>query len=399
MRVYVIPQDDRLVAAMKSVGADCLPFTGAVEEGSVIVAVRPRSEKVSVLIQPLRRASGFGVPVIVVAGTRDGEGEALLHAAEECGIPKQCVVFVEGDQIVDASGSIIGSALRGSGIGVRAVLRVAENAIAEGLVPEPVLWDAGEAVVTKPDAAIWKPAEPLEKSKEEGQTEAATNENGGLSPKESLVEWINSFFTRAEKVVAVFGIKNGIGASTVAACLSGVLSDYNAFYLEVSDSPSGYAYFGSSPEAAAEKGSYAWCGSSRRTGRARDCGILVADVGIHKAADFVYKKANCIVVVADGSPVAFERVKRWVQGGWRLDVLVVNRVLPGAGYPPEVYMGELGLDPERVVGVPGGSEEEMAVNLAQQKHGLPFGKSVDFDGALADLGRAVQRLLEGGNLG
>lgn len=369
-------------------GYECVPMDGAgpEKEGAVVVVLRPHTGLGDTL-EAVRTASARGLPVVVVAGCRDAAGESILREARACGVPGACVLLVEGGKVVDAVGGFVAEALRGTGIGVRAVVNVAEKAVRESLVPEMAVWDGGEE-------ALWE-AEPVDRAAELEEAEPAdraAETESTPSPASLLLE---NFLSAAERTVAVLGVKSGVGATTLAACLAGVLEDADPLHLEVSTSPSGYLYYGPDPGTASRTGKYAAAGGAA-TGSPRSCGVLIADVSLREAVDAAYDRADCVVVVTDGSPVAFERVKRWVQGGWRLDVLAVNRVLPGAGYPPEVYMGELGLDPKRVVGVPGGSEEEMAVNLAQQKHSLPFGKSVDFDGAVADLGRAVREVLEGG---
>lgn len=382
------------------------------EPGTVALIVRPsRGGSVERSMSAIRRASVLGIPVIVVVGSLDPVGEALAREARACGVPGECLLFVSGGKVVDALGNPVGDALRGTGIGVMVAVSHASHVAQKELVPEPSLWD-GEGVSEIADAALWggglsersesaviTPEELADVQADAAQEEREEADQTPL-PLQTATEperpapW-NAYLDRADKVVAVFGVKSGVGVSTIAACLSGILGDHGSLYLEVSPSAVGYVYFGSALDGAVKTGKYAYCAEKAGYGEPpKNVPILIADATIPGAMDAVYERADCVVVVTDGSPVAFGKVEKWVKGGWRVDVLVVNRVVPGTGYPPEVYAGEFNL--ERVIGIPGGPEEETAINLAQRNAVLPLGKSVDFDAAIGDLAETVLNLIERG---
>lgn len=376
-------------------GVECLPLDGAAGPGSVVVLARPRDARLlSGTLSSVAAAASLGVPVVVIAGAKDEAGEALFREARLCGVPPECILFVEDGKVVDAAGSAAGEALRGKGIGVGVVVRAAERALKENLVPEPAFWEESEEDSAEP--VFWET--PREDGTQEDAAEKSSDGTGGpAEPPEgpSKPDPVGVFFDSARASVAVFGIKGNVGATTVAACLAGVLEDYDPLFLEVSPSPVGHRYFAEKPDR------YACISRDGISGSGpRPCGILVADIAFNTqwgqggAVDTAYQKAGCVVLVTDGSPVSFERVGNWVKGGWRLDVLVVNRTLSGAGYPPEVYAGEYGI--QKVVGVPGGYEEEATVNQALQSGRLPLGKSPDFDGAIGLLARMVLEKLERG---
>jgi hypothetical protein len=368
----------------RSAGIECVSYDGAeplLSPGSVVVVLRPRAdEQVTRMLDMLRDASVLDVPVIVVAGARDVIGEKFLREADLCGIPRECVLFVEDGRVVDADGAVAGNALRGRGIGVSVVVSVAEQALKKGLVPEMALWEEDGEGKKEKETVLWEPGTRLD------------SQNSGTEETEEQESPLDAFLATAGNTVAVFGIKNGVGATTVAACLSGVLTDHDSLHLEIAPSPSGYVYYGSSPLQAVSTGQYAFFDGSEVNGETRRSGVLVADVSLPKAVDAVYDRAECVVVVVDGSPISFQKVQSWIKGGYRLDILVVNRVVPGAGYPPEVYAGEFGL--ERVVGIPGGLDEESALNQAQHNGVLPLGKSIDLDTAMNELAKAVRDVLE-----
>ena len=60
------------------------------------------------------------------------------------------------------------------------------------------------------------------------------------------VSLLYTFLDATDNLVAVFDAKSGVGATTVAACLSGVLTNHNSLYLEIAPSSSGYVYYGDS---------------------------------------------------------------------------------------------------------------------------------------------------------
>lgn len=402
-RLYVNMEESALARLSRFAGVECLPLDGmaAPGNGTAVLVVRPPDPAPAALADELAAAASLGVPVVVVAGTRDAEGLGLLREAALCGVPPECVLFVEGGRVVDAAGRVLGEALRGRGIGVSVAVRAAREALERGLVPEPALWEGGDGFGTEP--ALWEAGGAAEGSaagvgfagSEVGSAgdvvSASVPEPGEKTPERHPAE---EYFDAARHLVAVFGARGNVGTSTVAACLAGVLEDYDSLYLEVTPSPAGYRYFAPDLVSALGTGRYALASAGRTPTRPlRPCGVLVADIAASEevAADAAYRRAGCVVLVTDGSPVSFERVGSWVRGGWRLDVLVVNRVLPGAGYPPEVYAGEYGL--QRVVGIPGGFEEEAAVNAALQGSTLPLGRSPDFDAAVGYLARVVLEIL------
>jgi hypothetical protein len=84
---------------------------------------------------------------------------------------------------------------------------------------------------------------------------------------------------------------------------------------------------------------------------------------------FLYEQAGCFIVVADNSLMSFKKIQEWLEKKKRLDILVINRVLPDVGLVSSIYEGQLGL-PD-IIEIPGGEDEQKAVNLAQNDHITP----------------------------
>lgn len=359
------------------------------KEGSVALILRGEDTFLENTLKAVGKASTLGLPTLVVIGAYDPIGNKILHEAERDGIPKECLLTVQDGKVVDAAGGEIGDALQGTGIGISAVVSRAEYIVENELIPERPLWNKK---VTVEDSI------PKVPDKDQGEEPGKAvyprvKKNKNSQPEKLAVNPWTAHLKRAKKTVAVFGIKSGVGASTVAACLAGVLDDKGGMYLEISEQPAGYYYFGSSIEQAGETGRYAYCSETKiYPEMEQEIPLLIADANIPAAADEVYEQADCIVIVTDGSPAAFKRVEKWIKGGWKVDILAVNKIVNGTGYPPEVYTGEFDL--KHVIGIPGGVEEETAINLAQRNGKLPLEKSIDFDAAISDLAEAVLEIVE-----
>lgn len=378
--IFVASENTRVIRAFKAAGYDVKPFSEFSPGPERAIVVVP--EKGTDTLDVLEKISSLGVPVVLVAGIRNAEGIKRERIAGMCGIPNQCVLFLDNGSVVDGTGKTIGPALRGMGIGARAVVELAEQAIKRRLIPEIPVWEMnGEEPEEEP--SIYEADEEEKQDTPEIAVPDAT-QNPKTSP---LAGWLERQISLADKVVMVFGIRPGVGASTIAAGLAGVLADNDSLYAEISDSLIGYTFFGASVDEAVNSGRYTYCGSRGAVIEPKKCGILIAEVGLKDAASILYDRADFVAVVTDGTPPAFQRIGAWVNGGWRTDVLVVNKVFSGAGFPPEVYTGEYGL--ENVLGVPGGPEEEIALHTAQTQGILPFGHSVDFDTAFTKLGETV----------
>ena len=426
-KLLITASEEMIEHITRTTNVECVPYDNtASSSGSVIVVLRPQTdEQVTERLDILRDASTLGVPVLVVAGVRDTIGEKFLYEASLCGIPRECILLVENGQVIDANGMTLGNALRGRSIGVSPVLSAAERAVKEELIPEIALWEDNK----KEETALWESklndqdnntTEKVELSNQNSNTTekiGLDNQDSDVIEKNSITTdteeplrkqrchtnddssgWtrqdspLYAFFDATESLVAIFSAKSGVGATTVAACLSGALADYNSLHLEIASSSSGYVYYGDSLSQALSSGQYAFFDGNKLNGDVRQTDILVADVSTPEAADIIYDQARCVVVVTDGSPIAFRKVQNWIKNGYRLDILVVNRVTPGAGYPPEVYAGEFNL--EHVVGIPGGPNEEATLNQAQHNGTLPLGESVNLDTAVNELATIVLKVIK-----
>ncbi|RDV80494.1 hypothetical protein [Ammonifex thiophilus] len=380
--ILFITGEERLKGALPAVAraAGCearwLDGAAGVAGPAVVVYVRGSTRR-------LDEVASLGAPVVVVAGARDPEGEALVGEALACGVPPECVLVLEDGRVVSLAGEDYGPALRGRGVGPQPVARAARRALEEGLLPVPALWEGNGAVpVSHPGEAVlyeapqWSPC-PQAPTASKGET--------------GLAAWLGA----AGKTVLVLGVRGGVGATTVAACLVGVLAhERRAVHLELPQPP-----FGDAPgrlfyTAPGLEGLHAVPSSAPV-----ETEVLVVDasLSVHRSeVDLVYGKAGCVVLVADPSAASFELVGKYIGAGLRCDVLVVRDLPRADGSPPQLYAGEYGF--ARVVALPSGADEEAAVNRAQKAGVPPIGEhgTPDLDQAAAELAAAVLGVLESG---
>ncbi|RJO62780.1 MAG: hypothetical protein C4542_02130 [Dehalococcoidia bacterium] len=391
LKCLALPLDDGQVKKMeRAAGLSCMPFPVSlkeIEKGMVAVVLRS-SDKVQINEdKALESALRMNVPVVVLVGDKDRRGKEMEEEAQSAGVPPGCLLYVNNGKVVDGAGNIITDAVSQRGIGIKAVVAAARSAAEKELYPEPVLWSPGEPGEDNSiDYSLWEKGSNLEETR-------CLAADSAVQKTQRFDEPLGGLVKGAEHVVLVVRAKGGVGASTICASLAASMSDYGALHLEVGKEPGGYIYYGSSPESAAKR-DYVFCDS---LGQLAECKeeekkIVIIDTGEGAPIGDVLSRASCVIMVTDTSVMAFERARSWVESGWPLHVLVVNRMLYGVGLSPEVYAGELGV--KRVIGVIGGSEEEVALNSAQRENNPPVGISVEYDTSVSELSNAVCEILK-----
>ena len=366
----------------KTAGIKCVTFNGTpLETGTVAVVVRDELEAVL----------SVKTPVIVIIGETDRKGKEVYEKAKEAGIPSECMLFVKNKAVVDDKGTIISPAVSGRGIGIKAIVEAAAKAAREDLYPEPVLWTASE------DEPVWEmESEGCVSVPEISDTDVnAPSDIDMLEQNNTAQEGGNpilaEFLGTAKHIVPVIGAKGGVGVSTICASLTEAFAEYDALHLEAGQSPGGYIYYATDPEQAAQS-NYAFCGPHAAYGKPRERKIAFVDVEDERILEEAMMQAGCVVVVTETSRMGLEAVRAWIKKDRPLSVLVVNKILYGVGLSPEVYAGELGL--KRVIGIAGGSEEEIAINRAQAEHRPPAAVSVEYDTTVGELAAVIREILE-----
>jgi len=99
-----------------------------------------------------------------------------------------------------------------------------------------------------------------------------------------------------------------------------------------------------------------------------------------------------VIMVADSSMFSFDGVRMWREQNWPMDILILNKMIYGIGLPPEVYSGELGI--ENVISLPGGSDEERALNNIQREHKLPLAISEEYDAGIGEIAARIREILK-----
>lgn len=340
--------------------------------------------------ESLSAAADMGVPVVVVAGTEDAAGAECIRAAEECGVPGECVLVLRGGKVTDLNGKEVAPAIRG-GVGLNAVLDAVKFAVANGLVPEPVVW-APEEEPEQPPEAVWMaddgqaapPAEaeggpevqggparadgrtgasPLPEVPEREATAAAPEGEGAAPGGATAAEEgvLSPLLGRVGKVIALFQSCPGADSSSVAAGLVRALGS-GTLHLEVSNAPASFSHYGASLEEAAASGKYAFCDGRSVVGAGRqelyEC--IVAEIrvpiGNPQVVDEIYRAAHRVVHVVGhnfrDATESVHNVQVWLDSGMglRLDALVVDRV-PESSHVVELYRGNFGDRIGMIVGI------------------------------------------------
>ncbi|MGF7396204.1 hypothetical protein PQ692_10105 [Thermoanaerobacterium thermosaccharolyticum] len=188
-------------------------------------------------------------------------------------------------------------------------------------------------------------------------------------------------------IISVMGIKGGVGTTTISAALASLIDD--SFHYEFSLNPSGYMYYGKTLEDAVNTQKYDFYSDEKSI--ETDKKNIVIDVPHKNLLTLAYSKnilnvaiveklaymqPDCFIVVADNSFLSFRKVSEWLEKYKRIDVLLINKVIPDVGLSSEVYKGQLGL--ENVMDIPGTPDEEKAINLAQKNNESPVKKNDSF---------------------
>ncbi len=186
-----------------------------------------------------------------------------------------------------------------------------------------------------------------------------------------------------------FGVKGGVGTSTVVAAVEKVLLEHGAVHFELSVEPRAWCYYGKSIAEAEGSGKY----HSLRSSISNEVPVLLVDAGTDAPLEEIslaISFSDCVAMVIDRSEISFSLAKKYLEAGVVPDVLVVCRTFPGLGSSVEVCQGEFGeYKIGAIIGIPGSVDEERAVIFAQRRGVSPCGQSAELDAAAGEIAAAV----------
>lgn len=332
MRVLINMPPER--AAMYSrPDAAFAPLGDKADKDSVAVVVRGAS-----FAADLPRAASLDIPVVVVAGTEDAEGLRCMELARSVGIPDGAVIVKRENEVCALDGRRVGMAVRqGRGIGVASVVLAAKYALANNLIPEPVIWEENvvsddEPVILMGDPEVQEEAS--ERQVSEKPTPVKPDKPASGNPEACPVKrhaFARSFADLvhgADRVVAVFravpDAKSGRVAQEIAQAMDGQ-------HVELSAQPQSYKVWGHTLDEALAAGYLHSDGKSVK-GESRS-GNLVIEVDLSvfdpEILDLVYKKAEKVIqVVTKNLKEGEEAVQAWLNAGWRLDAVIPDSPVP-----------------------------------------------------------------------
>lgn len=269
------------------------------------------------------KAVGAGIPVVVVAGTKDPEGEAIIEEATSAGIPEECICIKSGNEVVSLTGEIIGKAVRG-GISLRTAIEFAQKAIKENLMPEILVWeDKAEEIVIATTKAKWadsEPSEPKIENKQEIKTE---------TPKQDVDRLISlpleQYLQMAKKNIACIVFSKNAEMQVFALCKSA-----NAVMVEFADPPVMYARLGDKPDEVVKKEKYMYLSSKQIVAPQSFTGVqtvvnVMNPITVDpEVLDEVYRASDKVVIVADAG--SEKTLESWVASGYKLDGVLASNM-------------------------------------------------------------------------
>jgi len=273
------------------------------------------------------KAIRLDIPVVVIAGTNNKNGKKTAEEAFSYGIPEQCIILKDGDNIISLDGNVIGRSKRG--IGYRLLEQICEDAFKNGLYPEMLIWEesqkAGEELQAVIEKAGIEELPPVAKKKPAAKTPVPEQE---LQKPEIIRTDIETFLKPAEDITVVFKTTSSSNSSRVSQVISEHLK---AVHLEVTESPCSYAYYAENKDDALKTGKYAYSDGKTAEGVRPDRRLVVeidaaeADVApaVREAMVLMYEKASRIVHVA-GSNLKETKtaIDGWLAGNFKLDGVI-----------------------------------------------------------------------------
>ncbi|ACX51918.1 hypothetical protein Adeg_0775 [Ammonifex degensii KC4] len=258
----------------------------------------------------LEKAVATGLCVVVVAGTRDPEGEEVVRRSLGMGVPPECVLLKENGRVVDAAGNDFGPAPQ-RGIDYRPVVDAARRALAEGLRPCVLVWEEAPGATVGPtrEEGVW----------EEEESKVEVNRPSSVVPAS-----LGDLLDLAGAVTVFFRAALG-GEEAVVEYARG----RDGVLLELGKEPRLFTFFGGTVEEAAGTGRYAYSDGGRTVaGPVPPAPHLVVDAYLTAdvpldALEAVHRRAGKTYLVASGqAEVVRGMVEVFRANGWRLDGVV-----------------------------------------------------------------------------
>lgn len=330
MRILINLKPEVLAKISKSDQIKFSQLTSQLQETKNTAAAVIRSDRFEA---DLSKAVGLGIPLVVVAGSRDAVGEACIEEAQSYGVPDSCIVVKWGNQVCSLDGRVIAPAIRqGRGIGILAVAKAAQFALEKDLRPELVVWeDESEMLNDMPayeempspqvQPISESPAQPVPPAVEPMQQIEGISKGGFAS---SFPELLNE----ADTVIAVFRSVPQANSSHIAVDVARALQ---GVHLELSASPTSFDQHGATLDSALRSGTYLHSDGTGIQGQYNNTGYLVVEVNLMmenpEAMDMVYQKAKKVVHVVSAEMVEPSRnaLSAWIKSGWRLDAIIPDK--------------------------------------------------------------------------
>lgn len=295
---------------------------------------RVNKESVAVIVEGenfaanINKAITLDIPVVVIAGTKNKAGEKLAREACSYGIPEQCIILKDRDNISSLDGRILNTSKRG--IGYRLLEQICEDVLKNELYPEILIWEEPREIGENPKANVEKASvEELSRAVKNKPTAKTPGPEQEPQKPEIARTDIETFLKSAKDITVVFKTTS----SSDSARVSQIISDrLEAVHLEIAESSCSYVYYADGKDSALETGKYAYSDGRAVEGIKPDSRQLVVEIdavkvdnksSISEAMILVYEKASRIIHVA-GSDLKETKtaIDSWLAGNFKLDGII-----------------------------------------------------------------------------
>lgn len=273
-------------------------------------------------VNELDKAITLDLPVVVIAGLMNEQGEQYAEKALAYGISPECIIFKRENRVFAKSGKEFAADAK-RGISVNVLVDICDYAYKHKLYPEVLIWE-------EPKNEAAPKSQPVkQKTPEKANTcPSITPDNSGKISviKRDLAEVIDL----AEYVIAVFKTTDNTRSSKFAADLSHSL---NGLHLEINKRPISHVEYGLGVNEAVSGCQYAYSNGKTVDINSMYSGVkyLIVEMApsLMESIELIYKKALKVIQVTPLTKDGIEAIRSWQKGKFALNSIIPEDV---AGY-------------------------------------------------------------------
>lgn len=289
--------------------ADFLPMPSIPLKASEGVAVVIEGDNFS---NALTKAVSLNIPVVIIAGLKDENGERYAGQALECGVPAECIVFKCENRVISKSGKEFTADAK-RGISLDVLIDICSFAQENNLYPELLIWE-------EPKKDLEPQIQPVRSNTLEKFPYIDPGYAGKISVvKRDLIEVIDW----ADYVIAVFKTTDNTQSSKFTAALNQALK---GMHLEISSHPGSHLEYGLGVNDAIIGCQYAYSNGKNVEIHSSYSGVqyLVVEMApsMMESMACIYVKAKKVVQVTPITKDGIEAIRAWLNGKFVLNAII-----------------------------------------------------------------------------